>query len=111
MRRRPSWHPFVRNKGELWLLHQVARTYSSRPSALLGIANDWLAYQVDVAAMSLGNQVESMTADGKLTAAEALERLGAEGRGDPARAGDGRRFRDARPMVTRTMRVPESGIW
>jgi hypothetical protein len=105
-------------------LHQVAQTYSSRPSAILGISDSWLAYQVDVATLLLGRQVEKLVADGKTTVGEALKRLEQEsgdrgqGSGDSPSTGSGhggqwtnQKWRDPRPMVSKVMAVPESGIW
>lgn len=95
----------MRNRRELWLLHQTAATYSCRPSALVGLDEDtWLAYQVDVAALLLGQRVASLTEDGRLSVSAALDRLEAE---RPAAGG----YRDPRPMVSRVMAVPESGVW
>lgn len=96
----------MRNRAELWLLDQVAQAYSSRPSAILGVEDGWLAYQVDVAAWSVGQQAARLMAEQRLTPAQALARLEAGRAGAPAR-----RFRDPRPMVSRTMRVPTSGVW
>ena len=105
----------------------MGQTYSSRPSAILGISDSWLAYQVDVAALLLGRRVEAATADGKMTVGEALAAPDTEtrGHGDAAirghgdtgtrRYGDGQgakqKWRDPRPYVSKVMAVPESGIW
>jgi hypothetical protein len=97
-------------------LHQVAQTYSSRPSAILNISDSWLAYQVDVAAMLLGQRVEALVADGKTTVGEALRQLEQESGDRGQGSGDGgqwanQKWKDPRPYVSKVMAVPESGIW
>lgn len=95
-------------------MHQVAETYSARPSDVLGIANDWLAYQVDVAVLQLGRRIENLTADGKVSVEAALARIEAEageGRPEQGTSFAGQKWADPRPMVSRTMEIPESGIW
>jgi hypothetical protein len=78
----------------------------------LRIEDGWLAYQVDVAALLLGVQVEGATADGKKTAAQALAELGGRGAEDlMGRGADGRQWRDARPFVSRVVRIREDGSW
>ena len=51
------------------LLHLMARTYSQRPSAIVGIDDEWAAYQFDAAVL-----IESLDDSG--------------GKGQPAGAGD-----------------------
>jgi hypothetical protein len=110
-------------------LHQVAQTYSSRPSAILCLSDSWLAYQVDVAALLLGQRVEALVADGKTSVAEALRKLEQEshvdasrsgvrgqGSGPSASSGHGgqwanQKWKDPRSYVSKVMAVPESGIW
>lgn len=110
--------PFLRNKRELWLLHQVAETYSSRPSEIIGVRDAWIAYQIDVAVLMVGRRVEKMTQDGKVSLEAALASLSldsAQDAGRPASARGtsfaGQKWADPRPMVSRTMQIPESGIW
>lgn len=43
----------------MWRLYTTAKTFSARPSALLGIENDWVAYCLDNAVSLLGNSFES----------------------------------------------------
>jgi hypothetical protein len=106
----------------MWLLHQVAQTYSTRPSKVVGIRDDWLAYQFDVAVLLVGQRVERMTADGKVSVAAALASLAAvDGSFDSglrpsaqdARGTSfaGQKWRDPHGMVSRVMEIPESGIW
>jgi hypothetical protein len=112
----------------MWLLHQVAQTYSTRPSKVVGIRDDWLAYQFDVAVLLVGQRVERMTADGKVSVAAALASLAAvdgsfdsglrPSAQDAAPTGlatgtsfAGQKWRDPHGMVSRVMEIPESGIW
>lgn len=103
----------MRNRQELWLLHQVGKSYCSRPSAILGIADDWLAYQVDVATLLLGSQVDAMTQDGKQSVESALAEL--DRRDGAAAPRPERAVRSAfRPLAApgiRKMKIPENGIW
>lgn len=43
----------------MWRLFQTAKSCFARPSALLCIADPWLAYQFDAAVSALGNSIES----------------------------------------------------
>jgi hypothetical protein len=43
----------------MWNLHTLATTYHTRPSAVLGIADDWAAYQFDMAVLSFAQHVEA----------------------------------------------------
>ena len=103
-------------------MHQVATTYSSRPSAILGLSDAWVAYQVDVATLLLGRRIEGLTSDGKMTVAAALAQesgdrdQGSGVRSQRAGIGDegawaNQKWRDPRPYVSKVMAVPESGIW
>lgn len=57
--------------------------------------------------MTLGNQVDAIVVDGKTTIEAAITRLEQIG----ARSGSQSQYRDPRPMVSRVLQVPESGIW
>lgn len=54
-----SWRPFARNRRLLWRLHNLARTYSTRPSAILEVDDAYLAYQIDLACATWGIHVEN----------------------------------------------------
>jgi hypothetical protein len=98
----------------LWLLHQVAETYSQRPSEIVGVRDAWVAYQFDVAVLMVGRRVEKITQDGKVSVEAALASLEADGAGPAARSGTsfvGQKWADPRPMVSKKMAIPESGIW
>jgi hypothetical protein len=73
---------------------------------------------VDVAALLLGQRIEALIGDGKTSVADALESLERESEG--ASPGDiksprdkwaNQKWRDPRPMVSKVMAIPESGIW
>lgn len=91
----------------------LAESYGQRPSSLLSIEDGWLAYQVDLAVLVLGREVEQMTAPDekgrrRLSVAEALRRLDPNAeQAKPARG----RFRSPRLLTARGLAVPESGVW
>ncbi len=80
----------------------MSSTYGSRPSQILGIADEWAAYQLDAATLTLGRQVEAAIING-----EDVEALLAGQPGEP----DAGQFRSPVGLVTKTMKIPESGIW
>lgn len=41
------------------MLHQLASTYNARPSAMLGIEDNWLALSVDRAVFTWGRHVDN----------------------------------------------------
>lgn len=103
----------MRRVRELWRLHCLCSAYGCRPSSVVGIDDGWLAYQVDVATLTLGRRVEHLTRTGsdgrpQMTIDAALGLLGDEER--PA-APDAREFQDPRPYVSEVRRIPESGVW
>jgi hypothetical protein len=55
----------VQNKKDLWTLYNLATEFSQRPSAIVGIGDEWAAYQFDVATLTWGREVESKITDGK----------------------------------------------
>ena len=78
------------------------------------MADEWLAYQLDLATLMRARQVEELMGDGKMKAAAALTELErrdkvTRGQGDKVTTGTG--FRPlARPGIPR-VRIPENGIW
>ena len=88
----------------------MARAYGQRPSALLDIdPGSWLAYQVDLAAWELGNEVEGELANRKK--GEDPNVLLQKLLGESIRASTVQ----AAPLSTRPgirkIQVPESGVW
>ena len=72
------------------------------------VEDTWLAFQVDLACLTVGKQVERLTRPGpKGEPGWTVERALAEGESVPT-AG---KFRDPTPYVKGKMRIPESGIW
>jgi len=49
----------VQNTEELWLLFQDSKTWSSRPSQLLGVEDPYAAYCIDQAVAYWGRHLES----------------------------------------------------
>jgi hypothetical protein len=92
----------------MWQLHLVCKTYPTRPSDLVGIEDEWAAYQFDLALALFGNNVEAELGRGK-----ALEQALAHGLPMAAtrstRSGAG--YRNPAQYVTRKLKIPDSGIW
>ena len=93
----------------MWKLHNLAAAYSQRPSTILEIGDSWLAYQLDLACLTVGRWVENRLAERDrkgqpLYTLEALleEREPQEDKG---------RFQSLASKVRRKVRIPESGIW
>ncbi len=78
----------------------MASAYGQRPSAILRVADEWAAWQLDLAALIVGRDVEAMLAKGMR-----IENIFAL----PSRVAD--YVRDPHTMVTRRVKIPESGIW
>lgn len=109
--------PFCREPSNLWMLHNLGTAYGCRPSMILGIGDDWLAYQLDLAALTTGREVEEAISNPKKkrTVEQALAavrlRNGVAGDGRTRTNTDGRRYKPLRKPGMKRMRVPESGIW
>lgn len=96
------------NKTELWKLHSLAASYSTRPSAFVGLApTSWEAYNFDLAVLQLGRWIENMLAehdkDGK-----PIHRIGDLLSDRPA---EQQQFRSMKGAAIRKMAIPENGIW
>ncbi len=86
----------------MWNLDQIGQAYSTRPSAIVGIEDDWAAYQFDLACYALGRHVEA-----ELMKKRPIGAILGEGpRGNRAGFGD---VRSLGPV--RTMKLPEDGVW
>ena len=48
--------PFVEKTENLRLLDAIGHRYGSRPSAILGIDDEWLAYQLDLSCLVAASQ-------------------------------------------------------
>lgn len=113
--------PFCREPGNLWLLHNLGTAYGCRPAEILGIIDDdWLAFQIDLAALTTGRAVEEAVSHPKRkrtveqALAEIRVRQGRRRDGETGRWGDGergRRYKPLRKPGIKKMRVPESGVW
>jgi hypothetical protein len=111
----------VANPEEMWILHNLAETYGRRPSEIIGVDDEWAAYQLDVAALVLGRYVEGEVSKpkSKVDAAGVLARM-RRGDAETRRRGDGapsshaagkRSYRRLGYPGMPVMRIPESGIW
>lgn len=74
---------------------------------MLRVRDEWAAYDLDVAAMMLGRQVEAARERGE-SVESVLEGDNNEFRKELREQG---RFADPRVMVKRKMVIPPSGIW
>jgi hypothetical protein len=92
---------------ELWKLHLLASEYGQRPSGILGVQDQWAAYELDLACMTVARRAERAMADGK----SVEEALGDSRKGDSRIAPTATAYADPRGLVTKRMRIPESGIW
>lgn len=68
-------------------LDTLAQRYHQRPSRIMGIANDWDAYQFDLAVALI---VEKHSAD-------------------KAEANQPKQY--AQPVATERVKIPDSGVW
>jgi hypothetical protein len=50
---------FVHNRAALWELYRMGQNFHARPSALVGIADTWLAWDFDKAVTALGVHIEN----------------------------------------------------
>lgn len=75
-------------------------TYHCRPSAILGIPDEWAAYQFDVAAYTVGQQ--ELNEQQRQAHEEARQEAGKKGKGKGK--GKGRAAQDAEPMPSSVLR-------
>lgn len=83
----------------------MASEYGRRPSEILGVEDEWAAYQLDVAVMKFGRHVEGELAKGRK--GKRLQELldgGARERGVGV-------YRRWSAMGVTKMKIPDSGIW
>ena len=93
----------------MWNLYLLAMEFHSRPSAVLGIDDEWAAYQFDMACLRLARYVDAELEKKRTLNAILSEDL-TTGH-SPTRAG-GQTFSDVRQIFqARSMSVPESGVW
>jgi hypothetical protein len=98
------------NRRDTFLLHSIGKIYGCRPSALLGVGDAWSAYQLDVAVLSVGVDIEAALAKGKSFDDVAGPPLtGARREGSAQRAPT--QYRDPTPLVSERIAIPASGVW
>ena len=88
----------------------MGSTYSTRPSSFLGLPPDsWEAFQVDLACLRLGREIENKLAerDKKGKPVNRLQDL----LGESKSADDASQYRSLAGMVTEKMKIPDSGVW
>ena len=88
----------------------MGSTYSVRPSSFLGLSPDsWEAFQVDLACLRLGREIENKLAE-RDKKGEPVNRL-QDLLGESKPADDASQFRSLAGMVTEKMVIPDSGVW
>ena len=91
----------------MWNLHSLSATYCQRPSAVVGVADEWAAYQFDLAVGQFGAWVE-----GKLNERDSKGKpkhtLAALLDDTPAQA---RQYMPVSAAGLRKVRVKEDGTW
>jgi hypothetical protein len=101
--------PFVKNRTNLLQLDLIANRYGQRPSAILGVADEWAAYQLDftVAQIAVRHEVDALrNRSGRRPAPPPP--AGANGKSgyrSPMELSQAQRGRIKR------MKIPESGVW
>jgi len=76
--------------------------YQARPSQMLGMEDEWAAYQLDAAAMTLAAYVAQARAEQRDV--DAL----LDGKGDKS---DAKKYRSTKGLARKTVKIPEGGVW
>lgn len=96
----------MRNRKNLWRLHTLGDAYGVRPSALLGIDDEWLAFQLDETVLIFGREMENemskASADERKRSLTDLFRMNRK----PAQ-----QFAPMKMPGIAKMKIPENGIW
>jgi hypothetical protein len=112
--RRGSCSPFARKKSELWRLYCLSTSYGDRPSEILGIDDEWAAYQLDDAVTYLGRWVEAKLSERHRKSGKpkyTLEYL-LRDRGEGKDSSKRRVFRSAvKGRAVKKVRVRPDGTW
>lgn len=90
----------------MWMLHNVASAYGQRPSSVAGVVTPWEAYQLDVAVLTVGREIENGLAE-RDRDGQPVHTLDELLNGERREAA----FAPLAGRVTRRVAVPESGIW
>jgi hypothetical protein len=88
----------------------MGERYGTRPSAILNLRDEWAAYQVDLAAMWLGREVETAQANGE--SIDAILEVGKAPSAPNQPARPAQQYADPRgkfPILK--MKIPPSGVW
>lgn len=98
--------PFATNRENflrlLVRLHNQAEAYGYRPSEIFGLETPWGAWQFDEIVLIAGRRVERNLNEGKDAFAGFSFSVNVNGKG---------RFRSAKGLVRRKVKIPKSGIW
>jgi len=85
------------------MLHLMGQKYGQRPSSILGVDDEWAAYQFDRACMTLASKV-SEARRLKMPVSSVLASPQKKGGLEQAE------FRPP-PMPTKRVKIPETGVW
>jgi hypothetical protein len=80
-----------------WRLYNLATGYGQRPSDLLGLQTDLGRWSLDEACMVVGRQIQRTIEEGKDPFPQ-----------DTIKAG---KFRSAKGLAKKKVKIPKSGIW
>src|SRR5690349_4180524 len=98
--------PFAKDRATflqlLLRLHNQGEAYGTRPSEILGMETAWGAFQLDEITLTVGRSVERNLHSNK----EPFDGFALDG----STNGKGR-FRSAKGLVKRKVKIPKSGIW
>jgi len=86
----------VKKRENLEMLHYLGTAYHQRPSSLLGIRDEWAAYQLDVVTLVVGKEAEAQAMDPKRKA--------------PKQRSGKRDYVSARGRALKKVNAPD-GVW
>lgn len=84
-------------KLNLWRLYNLATGYGIRPSELLGLQTELGCWSLDEACLMVGRQIEKTLNEGKDPFLQETIKAG--------------KFRSARGLVKKKVKIPKSGVW
>lgn len=94
----------------MWTLYGQATAFSRRPSEIVGIEDEWAAYQFDSACLYLGRWIDNKLGERNPRTGRplySLEGLLADGNSPPPPGG----FKNPTGLVTRKVRANADGTW
>lgn len=87
----------------------MAQRYGQRPSQILHVADEWAAWQLDLAVLTLGRWIDGKMAE-RTKQGKPVHRLAALlGIRDPAVEAE--QFRSLKGVALKKVAIPASGVW